>query len=144
MTERAHASRERASLEARQSESGFTLIEVMIAILLSAVAVIGVIGLYTVESRASTMSRRKTEAAMLAQDKVEQLRTGVAPTATGSGDEPTINVHGVSGTGPEFLFRRQWWITPKGTPAGEWYEIKVTVSWETGSIDVFSERGAGE
>ena len=125
------------------SQAGFTMIEVMIAVLLSAIAVIGIVGLYTVESRASTMSRRKTEAAELAQDKVEELRTMVAPTAAGSGSETNLDEHGeTTGSGPSHIFTRSWTITPQGNPAGEWYLITVTVSWENNSVIVRAERSS--
>ena len=127
----------------RTEESGFTMVEVMIAILLSAIAVIGLVGLYTVESRAATVSRRKTEAAVLAQDKIEELRTGIAPSAAGSGSEPYLDEHGNAGSAatPPFIFSRSWELTAQGIPAGEWYRIKVTVTWENGSVIVYSERG---
>jgi len=124
------------------TESGFTMVEVMIAVLLSAIAVIGLVGLYTVESRAATMSRRKTEAAVLAQDKIEELRTMVAPSAAGTGSEPYVDEHGNLGSNatPPFIFARSWELTAQGIPAGEWYRIKVTVTWEGGSVIVYSER----
>ena len=51
------------------------MIEVMVAILLTAIATSGIIGLYIVETRASGFSRHSTEATVLAQDQIEILRT---------------------------------------------------------------------
>src|SRR5262245_29518808 len=123
------------------SEAGFTMVEVMVAVLLSAIAVIGIIGLYTVESRASVVSRHKTEAAELAQDKVEELRTMPAPTAAGSGTETGLDEHGNTGSGGSHIFTRSWTVTPQGIPAGEFYLISVSVAWEQSSIVVRAERG---
>lgn len=58
----------------RQDSAGFTLLEVMIAVLLTAVATSGIVGLYKVQTRASGYSRRQTEATVLAQDGLEELR----------------------------------------------------------------------
>ena len=59
----------------RRRQVGFTMIEVMVAVLLTAIATSGIIGLYMVETRASGFSRHTTEATILAQDQMEILRT---------------------------------------------------------------------
>jgi Tfp pilus assembly protein PilV len=63
----------------RRSEAGFTMIEVMIAMLLTAIAMIGIIALFMTQRKASGFSRHTTEATVLAQDKLEQLRTLCVP-----------------------------------------------------------------
>ena len=82
-------------VNSRRQQAGFTMIEVMIAMLLTALAVIGVLGLYRIESRASSFSRRETEAAVLAQDKLEELRTQAAP-ASGTSGSATRSVQPTS------------------------------------------------
>ncbi|HEY5945029.1 MAG TPA: prepilin-type N-terminal cleavage/methylation domain-containing protein, partial [Kofleriaceae bacterium] len=107
-----------------RSQAGFTLIEVMIAMLLTALTVIGVLGLYRVESRASSFSRRETEAAVLAQDKLEELRTGAAPSANSLTTAPVTDE--LTGTA---IFTRTWEITASvSNPA--LYEIRVRVEWD--------------
>ena len=59
----------------RSGQGGFTLMEVLISLVLGAIAMIGVIALYRASTNASSYSRRSTEAAVLAQDKLERLRT---------------------------------------------------------------------
>lgn len=121
----------------RKPEGGFTLIEVMIAVLLTAITVIGVLGLFRVETRASSTSRRETEAAVLAQDKLEELRTEAAPTAnlTGS-DTPKDELSGL------FPWTRTWSISVTTDPAV--YSIDVTVTWDdngtTRSVTVHARR----
>ena len=105
-------------------QGGFTLIEVMIAILLTALTVIGVIALFRVESRASVFSRRETEAAMLAQDKFEQLRALTPPSASTTVTENDLDVQGAAGSG---MFDRTSEITSLGN---ELYMVKITVSWD--------------
>jgi prepilin-type N-terminal cleavage/methylation domain-containing protein len=61
--------------ELRQSglEAGFTLLEVLIAMMLIAIAALGVARLYGAALRASSAARVQTDAAMLASQKMEQL-----------------------------------------------------------------------
>src|SRR5687768_7592670 len=90
----------------RAREAGFTMIEVMIAVLLTAIAVIGIVGLYRVQARSSSYSRRSTEAAVLAADKMEELRTTNAPTSSLADED--IDAQGrASGTGP---YTRRWFV----------------------------------
>jgi type II secretion system protein I len=108
----------------RKPEGGFTLIEVMIAVLLTALTVIGVLGLFRVETRASSVSRRETEAAVLAQDKLEELRTEAAPTTNVTGtDNPKDQL-----SGSTTFWTRTWTVSAPNDPAV--YNIDVTVSWD--------------
>lgn len=117
------------------------MIEVMIAILLTAICVIGMIALFRVETRASSFSRRETEAAVLAQDKLEELRTEAAPVAASSVIETGLDARGMAGG----MFDRQSDITLSA--AGDTYDIVVTVSWDDSgtarSVVVRGQRGGG-
>jgi hypothetical protein len=112
------------------------MIEVMISILLTAIAVIGIVALYTTETRSSGFSRHNTEAAVLAEDKMEFLRTQIG-LATGSGSETGLN----ESAGAAGMFSRTWIITT-GT---SWVDYSVTVGWnEDGvarSVTLRSRRG---
>jgi prepilin-type N-terminal cleavage/methylation domain-containing protein len=113
-------------------ERGFTMVEVMVALLLTAVAIMGLLGVYLAETHASSYTRHASEAAVLAQDKLEQLRIQVAATATGT--EASINERGIA-TG---VFTRRWTET-----LGTGYaDIVVTVTWaEDGVTRQFVVRG---
>jgi|JI10StandDraft_1071094.scaffolds.fasta_scaffold69425_2 prepilin-type N-terminal cleavage/methylation domain-containing protein len=115
-------------------QRGFTLMEVLISLVLGAIAMIGVIALYRASTNASSFSRRGTEAAVLAQDKLERLRTETAVT----GSDPTlIDELGKSAVaGP---FTRSWTVTP-ATP--DYVDISVNVSWpDEGTTRNFTVRG---
>lgn len=118
----------------RRSEGGFTLIEVMIAILLTALIVIGVLGLFRIETRASSFSRRETEAAVLAQDKLEELRTQGTPVS--ANDTPVDPLSGTPG-----MFTRTWTVTP----GPDMTTIQVSVTWDedglTRTVAVNGARG---
>ena len=119
-------------MRARARERGFTLIEVMVALLLTAVAVMGLLGVYAALTRASSSTRHGSEAAVLAQDKLEQLRAQIAATASGS--EANINERGVA-TG---MFTRTW----AETLGSSYADIVVTVTWsEDGVARQFVLRG---
>lgn len=108
----------------KRTQAGFTMIEVMIAVLLTAIAVIGIVGLYRVQTRSSGYSRYSTEASVLAADKMEQLRT-VAITGPSTGAETgPIDARGQLGAGG--IFDRSWTITALGT---QW-KLEVTVQWD--------------
>jgi prepilin-type N-terminal cleavage/methylation domain-containing protein len=111
----------------QQSQQGFTLIEVMISILLASLLVIGAVALFRIETRASSFSRRETEAVVLAQDKLEELRTIAQPTGAGTGADPgAINEMGVVVTGG--MYTRTWTIGV----SNDVYDIVVTVEWDDG------------
>src|SRR5215467_8744598 len=109
---------------AARSERGFTMIEIMVALLLTAVAVMGILAVYLAETRASSYTRHSSEAAILAQDKLEQLRTQVA--ATTSGVETNINERGVA-TG---IYTRRWTVTLSSGYA----DIVITMSWSEDGV----------
>jgi Tfp pilus assembly protein PilV len=112
----------------RAGETGFTMIEVMIALVLTALAIMGIIALYITETKASGFSRHTTEAAVLAQDKIEKLRTQGTAVAIPLTNEPpvgsTLNERGT--TVPPGIYQRQY--TEVLTTA-DYADITVTVNW---------------
>ncbi len=109
----------------RRSQAGFTLIEVMVAVLLTAIAVVGIVGLYRVQTRSSSFSRRTTEASVLAADKMEVLRTTNVPI---SGTEANLDSRGITATAgtPGHVFTRTWTVGTLATA----HELTVAVSWD--------------
>ena len=111
-------------LTPRRSEQGFTMIEVMVALLLTAIGVMGILGVYLGQSRASSYSRHTSEAVVLAQDKLEMLRTQAATTSGGT--ETSINERGLA-TG---IFTRRWTISP----AAGYADVVVTITWSEDGV----------
>jgi prepilin-type N-terminal cleavage/methylation domain-containing protein len=117
----------------QRPDAGFTLIEVMIAILLTAVAVLGMIALFKVESQAGATSRRETEAVVLAQDRLEVLRTRATP-LVGELTEIGLDANGMlpanlSPPGPPGPYTRKSEVVVVGANL----KLTVTVSWDDGS-----------
>jgi len=112
------------------AQGGFTMIEVMIALLLTAIAMIGIIALYMTETRASGFTRHTAEATALAEDKVERLRTiasgTLTPGVTAGDPESNINERGVAGG----IYTRSW----TETPTANYDVIAVTVSWSDDNV----------
>lgn len=100
------------------------MIEVMIAVLLTAIATIGIVGLYTIESRASTFSRRTSEATILAQDQMERLRT--TPLVDGT----TANLDALGRVVAGAPYTRSW-TTVAGTTFSN---LLVIVSWDDNGV----------
>jgi prepilin-type N-terminal cleavage/methylation domain-containing protein len=66
---------ERLSARAEGSERGFTVVEVLIGLLVLLIGMAGILTLQLTSSEASSFSRHATEASVLGEDKMEQLRT---------------------------------------------------------------------
>lgn len=100
------------------------MVEVLVALVLAAIAMIGVIALYRAQTNASSFSRRSTEATMLAEDQLERLRLNVGVSA-GSGffDEAGRTVAGPLTGG---IFHRQFTATQ---PTGTYFDLSVTITW---------------
>jgi prepilin-type N-terminal cleavage/methylation domain-containing protein len=106
-----------------QSRAGFTMIEVMAAIGIFSVAVLGLaVGAITI-TKANKTSQFHTIATNMAQDKAEELKaTSVAfVTSCSSSCETAPTSQGVT-------FTRKWVVTANSPSAGI-NKIDVTVSW---------------
>jgi prepilin-type N-terminal cleavage/methylation domain-containing protein len=107
----------------RRKEAGFTMLEVLIAIMLSSIAMLGVVALFRVQTAASSFSRRNTEAAVLATDQLERLRTVALTGSAITGSQTNLTETGKVVTGG--VFTRSWTVAP----ATDYYDITVTVAW---------------
>lgn len=107
----------------RRKERGFTMLEVLIAIMLSSIAMIGIVALFRVQSAASSYSRRTTEASTLATDQLERLRTIALTGTTVTGSQTSLDEKGRVATGGPFA--RSWTVVPTDS----YYDVTVTVAW---------------
>jgi prepilin-type N-terminal cleavage/methylation domain-containing protein len=107
----------------KRREGGFTMVEVLVAIMLTALAAAGIIGLYMVQTRASDQSRAQTEASILAQDQIERLR---ASSFTGTSSEVGLDAFGKPTGG---RFGRSWEVNTVGSCPSCYSDMVVTVTW---------------
>ncbi len=103
------------------NKKGFSLLEVVLAMLILAVGILAVIGMQISSIRGNFFSNNLTHASVLAQDQLEFLRSR-------SSDDPelAIGTHNggqVSGT----IFSRQHVVT---SPTPDMLSITVTVGWK--------------
>lgn len=102
---------------------GFSLIEVLVAIVILSISLLALAGLMTTTTRNNSLGSHLTEAATLAQDKLEELRAmrwDSIPLNQTSGDSP------LSGTG--IRYNRSWIARPNALN-GDIKEIEVTIGW---------------
>ena len=62
------------TLKVAKGEKGFTLIEVLVAMIVLAIGILGLAPMLVISMQGNQFSREVTEAAYLAQDRIEQLR----------------------------------------------------------------------
>jgi prepilin-type N-terminal cleavage/methylation domain-containing protein len=117
----------------RREQAGFTMVEVMVAMLLTAIAIIGILALFMSQTKAAGFSRHSTEGTALCEDKLEQLRTQLS--GAGSGTDAVIDEKGTVGVG---IYKREWWETVSASYA----DIVCKVSWtDSGGSDFTILRG---
>jgi prepilin-type N-terminal cleavage/methylation domain-containing protein len=109
------------------SEQGFTFNEILVAMAITGIGVLGYTATSVVVIRGNRVSANYTTAVNLAQDKLEQLKGRVdlvdenrCPAAGESG----INARGVPGG----IFNRCWSIADS-TLGGSLKQIEVVVNW---------------
>lgn len=120
--------------------SGFTMIEVLMAIVILSIALVTLAGLLTTTIRSSTVSRDATIATNLASQKLEDLRTtAAADFDNGVIDDTVAGSDPVAGANPDYTedygtfptypnFRRETYITDGASPVNI-KDVGVRVLW---------------
>jgi Tfp pilus assembly protein PilV len=108
----------------RNRTDGFTVLEVLIAMAILFVGLAGLLKLMSLGIKATAVSRHGVEASVLAEDRMEKLRTGPITSSTGGSEVIDDDGHVVS-TG---AYTRTWStsILPGGTVA----LLTVSVNWK--------------
>ncbi len=100
--------------------SGFTLIEIMIAIAIIAIGIFGVMSLIITVMKGNTLSKRVTTATTIAQDKMEDFKR-----------MDYVNVIDDFGTDTYYDTEYYWKADEvDNTPATDTKTIKVDVYWD--------------
>jgi prepilin-type N-terminal cleavage/methylation domain-containing protein len=114
----------------RRNQRGFTLIELMIALTVLLIGVSGILSLQLVSFQSTAYSRHATEAAVLGEDKMEQLRT--VPVSTLAPGSEQVNALGIPDTNG--LYNRSWTISWNGNVG----TLIVTVTWNEEGLQPYT------
>ena len=98
---------------------GFSLIEVMIALVILAVALLALAGLMITTTKNTSFGGHMTEAATFAQDKLEQLRASPWVSII-AGADTQVGATGIS-------YARSW--TVAANPTGDQRWVTITMNW---------------
>jgi prepilin-type N-terminal cleavage/methylation domain-containing protein len=111
----------------KRSRSGFTIIELMIAMAIFSVGILSVVSLQITSARNNSTGNIRTQANMLAMTQLEILKNQEIGTLLPGtyNDSSSLNEHGLPGG----IYSRSWSIIDLGTGARA---ISVTVQWQRG------------
>lgn len=102
-----------------ERSNGFSLIEVIIALFILAVALLALAGLMVSTTKNNSFGGHMTEASTFAQDKVEELK--VSPWASVVSNVDTR----IGSTGIQY--NRTWTVTDNTNGTQRW--VNITVNW---------------
>ena len=112
-----------------ENNKGFTLIEVLVAMVILSVGLLGTAALITGIINSNKLSNRISTATVLAQDKIEEIRgVGYAGAGAEAGTEPYGGVNFP-------LYKRITGVVA-GDPAAGMKKITVTVYWDSDAHSV--------
>jgi prepilin-type N-terminal cleavage/methylation domain-containing protein len=113
-------------------ERGMTLIEVMIALVITTVGLLGALAMIGSLYVGSTFNRNVTEALTLAQSKIEQVNSQkVTMASPADGDEPPETLDALGNASATGMFTRTTTWSPR--PAQQTRIVTVVVSWPNSS-----------
>ena len=107
-----------------KSEEGFTLIEIMIALVVLSIGLIALAGLQMSAMRGNTLSKRMTTAVSIANARIEQIK-----------NMPYANIQSESSTQiteSNMTFTRQVTVS-NDIPVANTKTVNVTVTWKNGA-----------
>ena len=99
-----------------RNNKGFTLVEIMVAIAILTIALLGLVSVTIMVIKGNSFSQTMTTATTLGKDKMEQLKNTGYTNLTGGTDTVAP------------IYTRTWTVT-NNSPAADMKTIVVTVQW---------------
>ena len=120
-----------------RNHKGFTLVEIMIAIFILVIALLGLISVTVMVIKGNSFSKTMTTATTLAKDKMEQLKNTSYGSLAGSTDYAKLDSTVQATQTAESIYTRRWIVSsdPPGSPAAGMKKIEVTVTWNWQGTD---------
>lgn len=111
------------------SQGGFSVIELMIALTVLGIGIIGLANVFPLGSQMQMKDRLRTSGVDLAQQKMEYLRTEAWSAADlTDGTHPTSSGETLTLT-DEGIFNRKWFVTTQSGTFSDMKLVTVRVSW---------------
>lgn len=107
-----------------KKSKGFSLIEILIALVILAISLLAMAGLMATTSRNTSFGGHITEAATFAQDRLERFRA-VRPQAPPLGDIPEGPGQDTTTGSTGIIYTRNWNVVTGGNVR----TITITISW---------------
>ena len=107
---------------------GFTLVEILVSLSVLLLGMVSLMKMVTIAVQSSSFSRHATEAAVLAEDKMEAFRTVPIAVASALPQSELVDAKGRSGTPPAAQYTRSWSVTPG--PTAQTVMLTVNVAWK--------------
>lgn len=108
-------------LSAASKDAGYSLIELMIAMLILAVGVMGIWGMQGAAIRGNTTARKTTDTAALGSDQLEKLMRLPYDDA--------VLAPGTTTTRNEGIYTVAWTVSPLDVPITNVKTVTITASW---------------
>lgn len=127
-------------VKSEQASGGFTVIEVMIALVVLGAGIAGILSIQMTALRATAYSRHAAEASVLAEDKLELLRTTPVDRLAGGSDQ----VDELGSPRADGRYQRTWSVSA----ASGVITVAVDVAWdesgELHDIQMITQRSTNE
>ena len=107
-------------MELFKRSKGFTLLEMLIAMTILCVALLGLGQMLLLSIQGTSFGNKVTEATTFAQDKMEELRT-VAWDGLQDGNDSIVGSQGIQ-------YQRTWTVVPAGTMK----TVDLAINWNDG------------
>ena len=108
---------------------GFSVVEVLVALAILGVGILGLANLFPLGSQNQMKDRLRTSAADLAQQKMEQLRIDLwSNSDLTDGTHPSASGETISNSG-EGTFHRRWIVATQAGSFSDMKKVTVSVSW---------------
>ena len=108
--------------DASSSCRGFSIVEMLVALLILASGLLALARFQTVLISSDSLAKQRSEATLLAEQKVDILRSYGTMSAYSSMTSGSDSVGGSNAS-----YSRSWTVTPSASPA--YVAISITVSW---------------